>query len=816
MQTSKRPPTEPTQHGALLLADEHGPSITRPLQLTVLIVLAWWVLAWVLSGHYVQRQVDAALTQANQKIGKDISDIATGLEHNLVIFHGVPAILSRDTAVQHVLALPAPDAGQPPLPLAQRRAQWSGLPTLAPLNTLLADTVKDIRAISVIWVMNPSGDCIAASNSNTAESFVGINYADREYFLTAMQGQPGQQFAVGRATGIPGLFFSAPVLADGKVIGVVGGKIDLPHLASWVNQANAFITDKYGVIIQAQDKRLEMHALPGAEVAQLSGQQRQGRYRSETIPPISITPMAYPAALGLDLVRLNDDPAPLLMRARAIAKEDLNVTVLQAVPALAEQMQDQRTLFLIASVLGSTLICLIAGSLHYLGSRQHARRQHEHQRQIEYLASHDTLTGLFSRAVIDQMISQGIAIAARTGRKLGVLFMDLDMFKNINDSMGHEVGDLVLKEVAQRLRTAVRSSDPVIRHGGDEFVVLLHDIDSPDDAARLATTLLKALRAPFVAQGMTLNMSGSLGVAIYPDDGDSASMLLRNADSALYRAKAGGRADFCFYHPSMNADTMAHLALENELRQALAEHQFVLHYQPQYSLEKKRFIGCEALVRWQHPTRGLLPPSDFIVATEKSGLIVPLGQWVLEEACRQASAWRSEGLIDFPVAVNLSAIQFRKPGLVATVRAALDASQLSPHGLELELTESALMENTDSAMQTLCGLKDMGVALSIDDFGTGYSSLAYIKRFEPNVLKIDRSFVRDVETDANDLAIVNAIIGLGHNLNYRVIAEGVETEEQMVQLQQMGCDEIQGYWFSRPLPAHEFAAFVRKTQAGFA
>ncbi|MES2947660.1 MAG: EAL domain-containing protein [Pseudomonadota bacterium] len=810
MQTSKSQNTEPFQHGALSLSTGHT-TLARYLRITVLLVLLWLALAWVLTDRYVQQRADAAIALATQKIDEDISDITTGLERSLFIFHGVPAILSRDAAVHGVLAAPAPDAGLPPLTLAQRRVQWASLPALAALNTSLAASVTDIRALSVIWVMNSAGDCIASSNSATAESFVGINYADRDYFVTAQQGRPGQQFAVGRATGIPGLFFSAPVIVDSKVIGVVGGKIDLTHLASWVNQANAFITDTYGVIIQAQDKRLEMRALPEAAVSQLSAKQKLARYRSETIPTISITPWAEPAGLGL--FRLNTDQTPLLMRTRTLAHEGLNVVVMQPVPVLATQAQDRRTLFLIAAALGSTLICLVAAGLHYLGNLQHTRRHREHQRQIEYLASHDTLTGVFSRAVIDQMISQGIAIAARTGRKLGVLFMDLDMFKNINDSMGHEVGDLVLKEVAQRLRAAVRASDPVIRHGGDEFVVLLHDIDSPDDAARLSTTLLKALRAPFVAQGMTLNLSGSMGVAIYPDDGDSASMLLRNADSALYRAKAGGRADFCFYHASMNADTMAHLALENELRQALAENQFVLHYQPQYSLEKKRFIGCEALVRWQHPTRGLLPPGEFIIATEKSGLIVPLGQWVLEEACRQASAWRNEGLIDFPVAVNLSAIQFRKPGLVATVQAALDASQLSPHGLELELTESALMENTDSAMQTLCGLKDMGVALSIDDFGTGYSSLAYIKRFEPNVLKIDRSFVRDVDTDANDLAIVNAIIGLGRNLNYRVIAEGVETERQMIQLQQMGCDEIQGYWFSRPLPADEFAAFVRKAQS---
>ncbi len=784
------------------------PSAARFLRITAATLLACWVLTWVLTGQYVQRRADQALEQAVLKINSDMGDIATGLKQNLTVFHGIPAVISRDTTLRAQLSMPTAAASEPALTPAQKRTLWTQRAELAPLNDALADSARDIRAISVIWAMNLAGDCIAASNAKTPDSFVGINYADRQYFQSALQGSSGHQFAVGRVTGIPGLFFSAPVVDNGKVIGVVGAKIDLPHLASWVNQANAFITDAYGVIIQAQDRQLEMHALPGASVEKMSPQQRMGRYRSETIPSIALSTWVFP--VNRSLFRLNNGSTPFLMRSSTIEQEDLSVTVMQPVPALATLNQDRFNLFLIVSAMLSALVCLAAASLRYLGNLQHAHRSREHQRQIEYLASHDALTGLFSRAVIDQMISQGIAIAARTGRQLGVIFMDLDMFKNINDSMGHEVGDLVLKEVAQRLRRAVRVSDPVIRHGGDEFVILLHDLESPSDAARLANLLLVALRAPFITQGMTLNLSASLGVALYPSDGDTASVLLRNADSALYRAKAAGRADFCFYHASMNADAMAQLALENELRVAVAQHQFVLYYQPQYSLTAGRFIGCEALIRWQHPTRGLLAPGEFMASTEKTGLIVPLGEWILEEACRQASEWRAMGLIDFPIAVNLSAIQFRKPGLVDTVRQALTRGQLAPEGLELELTESALMENTDSAMQSLHELKTMGVGLAIDDFGTGYSSLAYIKRFEPAVLKIDRSFVQDIETDANDLAIIGAIIGLGQSLNYRIIAEGVESESQLARLQELGCQEIQGYWFSRPLPADQFAEFVAR------
>ena len=450
------------------------------------------------------------------------------------------------------------------------------------------------------------------------------------------------------------------------------------------------------------------------------------------------------------------------------------------------------------------------GGVFYLSNYQRTLRHREHQRQIEYLASHDALTGLFNRAVIDQLIGRGIDSALRFGRRMAVLFMDMDMFKDINDSMGHETGDLVLREVADRLRRNLRASDPVIRHGGDEFVIILNDLETPENAAVLTSKLLDALGRPFVVQNVSLNLSASIGVAIFPDDGDNPSLLLSNADSALYRAKANGRSDFSFYHDSMNAETMAHLSLGGELREALAQGQFVLHYQPQYSFSEARVVGCEALVHWQHPLRGLLAPGEFLTIAEKSGFIVTLGEWVLREACRQSSEWRKIGLIDFPVAVNLSAVQLRKPGLAEAIRQALDDFGLPPKTIELELTESAFVENVAETSKILQSLKELGVRLSIDDFGTGYSSLAYLKRFDPDILKIDRSFVSDVETDPNDLAIVNAVIGLGKSLGFRVIAEGIETESQARLLERLGCHEIQGYFFSRPLPPGVFAEFIRQ------
>ena len=800
--------TVPENADSLLRSKAEEPTPFRNyIRFSLFAVLLWIVLGWILSGRYVDWQSTQFLNDARQRISNNATDIVVGLEQNLTVFHGVPAIIGRDERVRSVLAGAVLDSRQKSLEVAERKAVWSSITELSVVNALLAQSVNDVPAFSIVWLIDAEGDCIAASNAGTQTTFVGSNFADREYFQAAKNGRDGRQFAVGRVTGIPGFFFSAPVFSGKQFLGVVAVKIELPYLATWVDQSNAFINDVNGVIILAQDKAMVMRSMPMAKVNQLNPQERLERYRQLNFPEIVIN--AWSEAGPADLFQLNGGDMPHLMQTRSIPLEDISVTVLLPVPKIATQEQDRINIFAVATMFGVLLIGIAAGTLYYATNFQRVRRYREYQRQIEYMASHDALTGLFSRAVIDRLICQGIATAARTRRRMGVLFLDMDMFKDINDSMGHDAGDLVLREVAQRLRSNLRASDSVIRHGGDEFVILLHDLESAENAAQLTSKLLEALHMPFVLQGVTLNLSASVGIALCPDDGETAQLLLSNADSALYRVKASGRSDFSFYHASMNADTMAHLALENELRVALVEDQFVLHYQPQYSLLERRVVGCEALIRWQHPERGLLFPAEFLVVAEKSSLIVALGDWVLRKACTQAAAWRQAGLIDFPVAVNLSAIQFRKPGLVSTIQCALAEAGLPAQGLEFELTESAMMFNTEETILTMQSLKALGVSLSIDDFGTGYSSLAYLKRYAPNVLKIDRSFVHDVENDANDISIINAIIGLGKSLNYRVIAEGVETESQMQLLEKMGCHEIQGYWFSRPLNIVDFSDFMK-------
>ncbi len=797
----------------ILLTEVDRPSAKIYVRTTLLIVLLWIVAAGVLASRYVDSRLEGRVAEARRTLSREMTDIHTGLSRNLEVFHGVPAVIARDGTV--ISALRTAAARRPARATsasqAELRASWAKIPAYAAANESLAIATEDIPALSVLWIMDRSGDCVAASNHAAAESFIGYNYGDRTYFRDAMNGKQGNQFAVGRASNVPGLYFSAPVYDGGRIVGVAAGKLELAYLSTWVNQANAFISDIYGVVVQAQDARLIMRALPDASVRKLSPEERLARYRLSEIPELSIESWNRPPTPGFFSLQGGD--TPLLLAFRPLTGDGLTVTVLEAVPEIATRAFDRRRLHALLAAAGTVTVALVSAALFYFNNRRSVRNFLKHRRDIEYMAMHDMLTGLLSRAVIDPMIRQGIAIATRSGKRMAVLFLDLDLFKDINDSMGHETGDLVLKEVAKRLRGAVRASDPVIRHGGDEFVILLNDLDGPDDAARLSGKILASLKAPYTVSGVALHLSASVGVALFPEDGRSPSVLLRNADSALFRRKERGRGDYSFYHASMNADTMAHLAMEAELRNAIESKQFVLHYQPQYSHSRRAIIGCEALVRWQHPERGLLPPDQFIASLEKTGLITRLGQWVIKEACRQAMSWREAGLEDLPVSVNISAHQFREPGLVDYVRTTLSENGLPPSGLELELTESALMENTDEALATMQELKTIGVSLSIDDFGTGYSSLSYLKRFELDTLKIDQSFVRDVETDPNDRAIVEAIIGLARTLGYHVIAEGLETEAQLRKLVTLGCDAFQGYWCSGPLPPEAFAKFVASRRA---
>ena len=431
------------------------------------------------------------------------------------------------------------------------------------------------------------------------------------------------------------------------------------------------------------------------------------------------------------------------------------------------------------------------------------------QERIEFLAHHDPLTELPNRLLLRDRMAQAMAQATRLKSRVALMFLDLDRFKKINDSLGHPVGDALLKAIVERLKSCVRESDTISRQGGDEFIIVLNDVRDGDAVSRVADKIHQRMGQPFSIGEHSLNSSFSMGVAIFPDDGEDFDILMQKADTAMYHAKEAGRNSHRFFTEQMNLQVVEHMNLETQLRRALENNEFVLHYQPQLDLQERTIVGVEALVRWNSPDNGLVPPGKFIPVAEDSGLIVQIGAWVLREACRQARAWQDAGLPPFVMAVNLSAIQFKRLDLVNTVINALVLSDLDSHWLELELTESILLQDAESTLDTVHRLKALGVKLSVDDFGTGYSSLAYLKRFAVDKLKIDQSFVRDLVTDPDDAAIVRAIIQMAHSLKLKTIAEGVETEELSNLLQLFRCDEIQGYWLARPMPAEELEDFVR-------
>ncbi|OJU05508.1 MAG: GGDEF domain-containing protein, partial [Acidovorax sp. 65-7] len=421
------------------------------------------------------------------------------------------------------------------------------------------------------------------------------------------------------------------------------------------------------------------------------------------------------------------------------------------------------------------------------------------QEREAFIALHDTLTQLPNRHFLMEQLSQVLSLARRRHGRVAVLFMNLDHFKTVNDSLGHHAGDQLLRNVAERLRNGVRDADVVARLGGDEFVVVLTDIQTPDDAAMVADKLLDSMHGVFTVDHLPLTISPSIGISLFPDHGASADVLLRCADAAMQHAKESGRGNRQFYAASMDASALDVLHQERLLRDAIARNDFELHYQPQIRLADGTLQGLEALVRWRHPERGLVGPDEFITFSESRGLITPIGRWVMREACRQLKDWQDEGLAPVPVAVNLSALEFRQRDVAAEIAAVLLETGLAPQYLEIELTESVLMHQTGQVLDTLNAIKALGVGISIDDFGTGYSSLAYLKRYPIDKLKIDRSFVADTPENTDDVAIVTAIIQMGRSLQLQTVAEGVETQAQIDLLAGLGCDLIQGFAVAMPM-----------------
>src|SRR5215471_12225667 len=444
-----------------------------------------------------------------------------------------------------------------------------------------------------------------------------------------------------------------------------------------------------------------------------------------------------------------------------------------------------------------------------LRSMQYSIERKRYQEQLEYQANYDALTGLPNRNLLHDRLRQSV-YAQRFVRSIGVVFLDIDHFKFVNDSLGHNTGDKLLQKVAERLLESVRDGDTVARLGGDEFILVLNDQTGQEVIYRAMQRIISRIADPIEIDGQELLVTASAGISLYPQDGPDVETLLKNADAAMYRAKEKGRNNFQFYTAEMNRQVNERLKLESSLRRALERNEFELFYQPRFHVENGALVGCEALLRWQHPEMGLTLPERFIGLTEETGLIVPIGEWVIRTACAQARAWQKKGMAPITVSVNLSMRQFRQEGLATVVDDALRASGLDPRRLEMELTESLVMHDTEAAIRVLERLREIGVEISVDDFGTGHSSLAYLTRLPISALKIDQSFVQAIKgTGLSDEGVVaQAIISLAHNLSLKVVGEGVETATQFEFLKQHACDEVQGYHFGRPMPAAEFERFA--------
>lgn len=459
-------------------------------------------------------------------------------------------------------------------------------------------------------------------------------------------------------------------------------------------------------------------------------------------------------------------------------------------------------LFLIARQF-STLAVKKVEQAHHLTERKRA------EETIRYLAYHDALTGLPNRTLFNDRLNLALEQAHRSREKLAVLFLDLDRFKLVNDTLGHAMGDRLLKEVAKRLISCLPKGNTVARLGGDEFTIILPKVTRLKDVVKSSKKILEGLKPSFNLEGQEAYITTSLGVSLYPSDGEDSETLLKNADTAMYKAKERGRNNYQFYTPAMNAKALKQLTLENRLHRAIEQEEFVVYYQPQVELRNGEIIGVEALTRWQHPELGLLPPSDFIPLAEETGLIIPLGEWVLRKACTQNKIWQDGGLGPLRVAVNLSVRQFQQSDLVETVAAILKETGIEPQWLELEITESMAMQDLDFTIKILAELRKMGIQISIDDFGSGYSFLNSLKKLPIHALKIDQSFISELTIDSQDAAIANAVIVLAHSLGLEVTAEGVETQEQLSFLKEQRCDKMQGYLFSRPIAADSLEKLLK-------
>ena len=902
-------------------------SLARSYKLIALLIVGWTGISWLAADSYYERLGSTLYIQEFQRASQQAEQTAANINNSIELLKGIAQLVSHDEGVRDVLRRFGAHASPSTVDYVQRRKHWTEDQRMGRYNRAMQIVATQLKA-DVVYIVNAAGDCVVASNAATPASFVGSNYASRDYFQQIRAGQLGHQYALGRTSKIPGLYYGAPVFDNGHVIGAVIVKRDIDKFAALMNASNAFVSDVNGVIILSADKSLEFRALPQSHISRMTADQRMLQYGRNTFDAVRLTPWdvkRYPAA-----VHSGTQSDPFVWVAKTLPEDGITIHALHALGQLERFDVERHWLFFLLCVAGYLLstaalavvfylrtslrteadlrvaatafeaqqamiitdaatvilrvnrafvettgytsaeavghtpqllhsgrhdgafyaamwesirrvnswqgeiwnrrkngeiypqwLCITAvkGSAdvvtHYVGTMDDISQRKAAELKINHLAFYDFVTQLPNRRLLTDRLLEARSTGALSGRRGALLFIDLDDFKTLNDTLGHDKGDLLLMHVAQRLRDCVRDCDTVARFGGDEFTVLLDELgNNPAEAASYATAMgtqiLDRLSRPYQLGELKYHSTCSIGITLFCGQTESVDDLLKQADLAMYQAKEAGRNTLRFFDQAMQAVVTSRSLLEADLRQSLEQKDFVLYYQPQVD-SHGAMMGAEALVRWQHPLRGLVSPGDFIPLAEETGLILVLGQWVLETACAQLLAWSKDPTTaHLTLSVNISARQFRQPDFSHSVLAVINQAQVSPQKLKLELTESLLLNDLGDVVAKMDTLKSHGVSFSLDDFGTGYSSLSYLKRLPLDQLKIDQSFVRDILSDPNDAAIARTIVALGNSLGLSVIAEGVETVEQKNILIAIGCRTFQGYLFGRPMPHTAFAEYAAR------
>jgi len=897
-------------------------SLRRSYKMVAALIMAWIAIAWVGADNYYRRLGDDFYSKEAALAVQQIDHVANNLQQSLRTLQGIPAVVAKDPMTHRALRQFGPGAKPSELSGKQRQTLWSKDAALAESSRALATLATDLAA-DAIWISNAAGDCIAASNSQDADSFVGANFASRDYFRMAREGRRGQQYAVGSVSGKAGLYYSDAVLQAGQFVGVVTVKRNINHLADWMNLHHAFLVDANGVVILAGEKDWDAHALAEAAALRMTPESRLLQYKRGHFEVLPISLWSGNAG-HQQAVLLGGNPVPRLLSSQALQDHHMTVYIARPLETLSRYQADRAWLFFLMAASGTMLIVAASAVVmhlleskrmdaknrvaatafethqgmlitdaqanilqvnkafteitgyssaeavgqnprllhsgrhdgafyeamwetigrtgtwqgeiwsqrkngeiypesliitavkdadgavtHYVGTMSDITQRKQAESEINHLAFYDPLTSLPNRRLLIDRLQQAMASSARSARCCALLFIDLDNFKNLNDNRGHQIGDMLLQQVAHRLLSCMREGDTTARLGGDEFVVMLEDMSTQmEEAAEHARTvgekILLTLNQPYQLAGFTHHSTPSIGITLFSRHHDTVDDLLKRADMAMYEAKAAGRNTLRFFDPRMQAVVSARAALENDLREAIEQRQFLLHYQAQVS-HSGHTTGAEVLVRWSHPQRGMVSPAEFIPLAEESGLILPLGRWVTETACAQLAAWsRQPVMADLTISVNVSARQFRQADFVQEVLEALEKTGANPQRLKLELTESLLVNDVEDIIVKMTALKAHGVGFSLDDFGTGYSSLSYLKRLPLDQLKIDQGFVRNILTDGNDAAIAKMVVALAQSLGLTVIAEGVEQPEQREFLLALGCYHYQGYLFGKPMALDEF------------